>query len=65
MARKCARIILMAEHNNSDTLLFSHIEMGRDLLLGFAKEDWVQLDLETLEHVGSFYVSHNLRDRLV
>ena len=54
----------MADHNNSYILLFSHKEMVRDLLLGFVKEDWVQqLDLESLERVGSSYVSDDLRDR--
>ena len=54
----------MAEHNNSYTLLFSHVEMVRDLLLGFVKEDWVrELDLTSLERSYNSYVSDNLKDR--
>jgi hypothetical protein len=35
-------ITIMASHDNSYNLLFSHLEMVRDLLLGFVKEEWFQ-----------------------
>lgn len=51
-------------HDHSYKLLFSHAEMIRDLLTGFVKEAWVkQLDLSTLEKVGSSYVTDDLRNR--
>jgi predicted transposase YdaD len=54
----------MTSHDNSYKLLFSHAEMVRDLLLGFVKEEWVRdLDFQTLEKVGSSYVSDDIRDR--
>ena len=54
----------MVEHDNSYKLLFSHVEMVRDLLLGFVKEEWVDgLDLKSLEKVNSSYVSDDIRDR--
>ena len=57
-------MVAMASHDNSYKLLFSHVEMVRDLLLGFVKEEWVQrLDLETLERVSGSYVSDDLKDR--
>jgi len=54
----------MALHDPAYKLLFSHPQMVRDLLAGFVREDWVkQLDYDTLEKVGSSYVSDNLRTR--
>jgi predicted transposase YdaD len=54
----------MANQDHAYKLLFSHAEMVRDLLEGFVKEEWLsQLDYESLEKVGSSYVSDDLRER--
>jgi hypothetical protein len=54
----------MADQDHAYKLLFSHAEMIRDLLEGFVKEEWLsQLDYESLERVGSSYVSDDLRER--
>jgi hypothetical protein len=54
----------MADQDHAYKLLFSHAEMIRDLLEGFVKEEWLsQLDYESLEKVGSSYVSDDLRER--
>jgi hypothetical protein len=37
-----ARGSLVADHDNSYKLLFSHAEMVADLLRGFIREDWVR-----------------------
>jgi hypothetical protein len=43
----------MGDNDNSYKLFFSHVEMVRDLLLGFVKEEWVKgLDLDSLEMKG-------------
>ena len=54
----------MALHDPAYKLLFSHPQMVRDLLAGFVREGWVkQLDYDSLEKVGSSYVSDSLRTR--
>lgn len=54
----------VGKENRSYKLLFSHAEMVKDLLLGFVKEEWVkELDFQTLEKVGSSYVSDDIGDR--
>ncbi len=54
----------MADQDHAYKLLFSHAEMVRDLLEGFVKEEWLsQLDYESLEKVGSSYISDDLRER--
>jgi hypothetical protein len=55
---------VMTDHDHAYKLLFSHAEMVRDLLEGFVKGEWLsQLDYESLERVGSSYVSDDLRER--
>ncbi|HSG38689.1 MAG TPA: Rpn family recombination-promoting nuclease/putative transposase, partial [Thermoanaerobaculia bacterium] len=55
---------MVAHHDNSYKLLFSHPEMMKDLLLGFIHEDWVQhLDFSSLEKFSGGYVSDKLRSR--
>ncbi len=54
----------MADHDHSYKQLFSHVELVRDLLIGFVQEDWIDdLDLSTLEKTNSSYVSDDLRER--
>ena len=54
----------MDDHDTSYRLLFSHVEMIRELLRGFVPGDWVQeLDLNTLEKMNGSYVSDDLRSR--
>jgi predicted transposase YdaD len=59
-----ARMGAMRDHDHAYKLLFSHAEMVRDLLEGFVKGEWLsQLHYESLERVGSSYVSDDLRER--
>ena len=54
----------MVDHDHSYKHLFKEPTMVRDLLLGFVPGQWVQsLDFSTLEHVGSTFVSDDLRER--
>jgi predicted transposase/invertase (TIGR01784 family) len=54
----------LSEHDSAYKLLFSHAEMVADLLRGFVKEPWVkEMDLATLERVGSSFVAEDLQDR--
>lgn len=54
----------MDDHDTSYRLLFSHVEMIRELLRGFVPGDWVrELDLNTLEKMNGSYVSDDLRSR--
>jgi predicted transposase YdaD len=51
-------------HDPGYKRLFSHPQAVEDLFRGFLREDWVeQLDLSTLERVGSSFVSGDLRER--
>ena len=51
-------------HDHSYRQLFSHVEMVRDLLTGFVRDDWVQsIDLGTLESVTGSFVTDDYRDR--
>jgi hypothetical protein len=54
----------MVDHDHSYKHLFKEPKMVQDLLLGFVPGQWVQsLDFSTLEHVGSTFVSDDLRER--
>ncbi|KAF0809759.1 transposase [Alcanivorax sp. S71-1-4] len=54
----------MDDHDTSYRLLFSHVEMIRELLRGFVPGDWVsELDLDSLEKMNGSYVSDDLRSR--
>jgi predicted transposase/invertase (TIGR01784 family) len=51
-------------HDHSYRQLFSHVEMVRDLLTGFVRDDWVgSLDLDSLEPVKGSFVTDDYRDR--
>lgn len=51
-------------HDHSYKLLFSQQILVRDLLRGFVPQEWVgQLDFDTLEKVGTEYISHELLRR--
>lgn len=51
-------------HDHSYKLLFSQQILVRDLLRGFVPQDWVgQLDYDTLEKVGTEYISNELLRR--
>ena len=53
-----------SHHDHSDRQLFSHVEMVRDLLTGFVRDDWVHsLDLGSLEPVKGSFVTDDYRDR--
>jgi hypothetical protein len=54
----------MADHDSGYKLLFSHPQMVAELLRGFVRESWVEtLDFETLERVGTSFISDDLRER--
>lgn len=51
-------------YDHSYKLLFSQQVLVRDLLRGFVPQDWVaQLDFDTLEKVGTEYISNELLKR--
>ncbi len=52
------------EYDSGYKLLFSHLQMVRDLLEGFVHEDWLrELNFSTLEKVSGSYVTDDLRQR--
>jgi predicted transposase YdaD len=56
--------VVPAGHDPGYKRLFSHPQAVEDLFRGFLREDWVeQLDLSTLERVGSSFISGDLRER--
>jgi predicted transposase YdaD len=51
-------------HDCGYKLLYSHVALVRDLLVGFVPGPWVhELDLSTLERSSGSYVSDDLRER--
>jgi hypothetical protein len=54
----------MTDHDSGYKLLFSHPRMVEELLQGFVREPWMAtLDFETLERVGTSFVTEDLRER--
>jgi len=52
------------DHDSGYRRLFSHPEMVRDLLLGYAPGNcWAEVDFSTLEPVSGSFVSESLRQR--
>lgn len=55
---------VITPHDHSYKLLFSQQILVKDLLRGFVPQDWVgQLDFDTLEKVGTEYISDELLRR--
>jgi len=60
MAEPASRV----PHDHAYQGMFSHLQMVRDLLIGFVREDWVaELDFASLQKVTGRYLSDDLRGR--